>query len=650
MKAKFLSTIFVALLVSAMFLGLYQVNLTKAQEPNIAGTSTRQNAFAYPYQDRTFYAKNRFWIFYANGTHLVYATSLNGGTWTSTAAIREAASGYDFSVNFDGTHLNYAYTSGGQLYYRQGTPNIDGTITWSAAEQVIATTYNQTFFPYVAVDNNGYAWIAYSDNYYPYIIKSGNTDGTWGATPNGFPYQLAPQSGLWDFTILPLTEEKMLTIYAVNGNPIRTRLWNGSAWGDEVATPTFIQDPEQFCAVAQGDTVHIAYRTWNGSVWGLFHTQYVYSSNSFTALSEIKLGVAAATYPSISIANNETLYCFWATKTSGQPSGAVANHIYYQTSVDGGSTWSAATDWVSEESEVLTSEKVACSDQYGNYITAIYMTKTESPYNVKFAFLNITPPDEDPPTFSSISANTTKAGKAAQLSTNISDNKAVSHYVWSHNNTGSWKNETTTAFTSNPITLNLTWNETIGNVVSAKIYANDTANNWAASNLYNFTLTQGDYNVVLTYTSERIPVIQGDAVQVNVAVTKNGNGYTDYVVNITKDGVLFLENASLPCFADFSAVPAVHTYSVSGLYDCETGQNVNFTATPAVVVWNLIPGNPGAEPATQPPPSQPPQNKETVNRGWLFFLIIAAVAAVIVVAAAAVLLGSKPRKWSERRG
>jgi len=164
------------------------------------------------------------------------------------------------AVWFDGTYLHYV-CGGAYLYYRRGTPNGDGTITWSAAEQEVSTTYGEIWWPTISVDSNGYVWIGYADGYstpYPFVIKSGNNDGTWGTTPSGFPYQLS-STPMEVVVPIPLTGGKMFVLYHSNGDPVYGKRWTGSAWGSERGTTS---SADQFySAVAEGDDVHLVFNT-----------------------------------------------------------------------------------------------------------------------------------------------------------------------------------------------------------------------------------------------------------------------------------------------------------------------------------------------------------------------------------------------------
>jgi hypothetical protein len=102
---------------------------------------------------------------------------------------------------------------------------------------------------------------------------------------------------------------------------------------------------------------------------------------------------------------------------------------------------------------------------------------------------SLTTTDSTIPSFSTITGNTTYANTAVSYNCTISDNIAVSGFIASWNNTGSWVNGTWTSGGSGVLTG--THNSTSGSIVSVRFYANDTTNNWAASSIANFTLTDG---------------------------------------------------------------------------------------------------------------------------------------------------------------
>jgi hypothetical protein len=368
--------------------------------PSTVGTSTTTYATSYPFQHKSFYANGRFWVFYSDGTNMVYCTSTDGSTWTEATTVGAATNGRTFSVWFDGTYMHYAYCfdSGSGLYYRRGTPNADGTITWSADEQTVLSPVAGRYrsYPYVSTDSNGYVWIGYLDDegiatyWFPYVIKSGNNDGTWGTTPPGFPYKLSTTDKSWSVSVIPLTVGKMLVIYTYTTGTVTVIAWDGTAWLTEVATASACYCGYQHCAVAQGDDVHLTFLKLTG--YDILYTKYSYSSNSFSAETTLVAGATLSSAPVLSIdtATND-LYVFATTEIGGVPSGWTANHIYYIKYTASSGTWGSWTDWIDETTEVLyAADGLTCFYQaYDNYMGLVYMTKTASPYNVKFDYLSI---------------------------------------------------------------------------------------------------------------------------------------------------------------------------------------------------------------------------------------------------------------------
>lgn len=103
------------------------------------------------------------------------------------------------------------------------------------------------------------------------------------------------------------------------------------------------------------------------------------------------------------------------------------------------------------------------------------------------------------PTFSSITANTTIAGNPVQLNCTVSDNIAVSGYIFEWNNTGTKVNSTWASGGS--ASLSGTWNSTIGAKITATVYANDTSNNWNSASA-TFTLTTKTIVLQLPFDNE----------------------------------------------------------------------------------------------------------------------------------------------------
>ena len=497
-KRKKITISVLALLFLSMFATLNFMTIPSVEaSSSIVGTSTQPDPTWLPHQRKSFYANGRFWVFWSDDTNMVYATSIDGVTWTSKTIIRSCTLSKYFSIWFDGTYVHYAYFTYDQdvpLYYRRGTPNNDGTITWSDEQTVLSGIHGGQLS--IAVDSNGYPWIGYrlysGTTYYPYVTKSFTNDGTW-STASGFPKQLSlTSSSDWSVGVVPLTSGKMYVIYTYSNNYVHGRLWTGSSWESEetISTHVVYAGP-YFSVVANGDDVHYVYM-WYGGAPAKYKGVYrkrTYGSGWGSETELFSSSILVVPVLSIDLSTGN-LYSFWQSYPS-------LHHIYYKKCVSG--TWDASpVDWIDETSEQFPapySKVTSFYKNYGGYIGVTYTTKTTSPYNVKFAYLSLG--DTTPPTYSNLGVSTTIAGASCQFHCQWSDNVGLSGYIFGTNNTGTWHNETWTSLSGNPAWSNVTktLNSTVGVHIAYRFWANDTNNNWADTGL-----------TFLTTSSESVPL------------------------------------------------------------------------------------------------------------------------------------------------
>jgi len=317
-------------------------------------------------------------------------------------ATSATVNGYDVSVWFDGTYVHYVYGAA-NLYYRRGTPNSDGTITWSAAEQTVITGAGTAgapycYYPTISVDSDGYPWIGFmgivSSSYYPYVVKASTTDGTW-TTDTGFPSNLYSTTGdssstVWTAFIVPLNSSKVYALFGVTkaSRVLYGRLWESSAWSPALgsapdgASSNYVAYANGYSAIGEGDTIHLAYL--EATSYHLHYQKYTYGSG-WAAPEDIYTGAGtnSSAWPTLSLEQQTGyLYCFYA----GVPTD---DHIYYKQRT---TSWQAAQDWVNETSDTLTYHYALTSFYMngGNQIGVAYLTKASSPYNVMFSVYSVT--------------------------------------------------------------------------------------------------------------------------------------------------------------------------------------------------------------------------------------------------------------------
>lgn len=354
-------------------------------------TSTNAYASAYGFQRKCFHAAGLFWAFYSDGTNAGWEFSADGTTWTGAfTSIGACIYGQRFSVWFDGTYIHYIRWDGAaqNMYYRRGTPVNDGSINWCAVQQ---TAYeggimDEYLYPCITVDTNGYAWIGalyYDGDSRPFVLKNANNDGTW---TTDFAYELsAVDDTLWKVCPVSLTDGKVYVIYCRSSQLPLGNLWNGATWaGEENNLADFnIEDGYGFSAVAKADDIEFVYN--RDVTYQIRHNTRVWGVGWDAADVLVQDAVTDSCDPALSIdpSANE-LYCFWTHVTS--------DHVYYKKYSSG--SWGGLVDWIDESTDDIQYDYLISSfyTVYGSYIGLIYVTKTGSPYNVKFAYLSFMAP------------------------------------------------------------------------------------------------------------------------------------------------------------------------------------------------------------------------------------------------------------------
>ena len=422
-KRKIVCGLILAFLVSsfACSIGSFQVyGATRGTSGtgSIVGTTGLRDLWE-AYQQRSFYADGRFWVFYYNGTngdhdHEIYTSSADGRVWNSpTAAVDEPIdSTHSFSIWFDGTFVyNFASCDWATvLMFERGVPYANGTIIWQAEQTIIGSPYNNEihlgyYYPQGCVDSNGYPWVAYeminSSSAVvlgSYAIKSSTNDGTWNTETN-FPYKLSSITpvGAFGQGIYPLTNGKVLAIYVSSGYAF-AQAWNGRNWLPEVQTTARLQGDQYgyftWSAVSQGDYVHFVYTTANVN-YGIGYVQYNYTSNSFSSESIVQQSYLEQWgYTQILLSldpQTDNLYCIWINPSSYSSNDTAYHQIVFKKYANG--VWDADPTVFVNTTSPISSPLSDSSFRYtyGGYLGVMYNVGItgSSTFNVTFAFLNV---------------------------------------------------------------------------------------------------------------------------------------------------------------------------------------------------------------------------------------------------------------------
>uniref|UniRef100_A0A6M3IZN6 Putative tail protein n=1 Tax=viral metagenome TaxID=1070528 RepID=A0A6M3IZN6_9ZZZZ len=458
----------------AKFQGGYPVTISDsatfypatANLSSTVGTSTNAGGWAIgnPYNRYSFFANTKYWQFYSDGTNMVWKSSADGITWSAATNVRACSGGYMFGIAFDGTNFHYIYNQnafGGDLFYRMGTANSDGTITWLAVEQtVLAVDDNHhTPDPAIKVDSNGYPWIAFSSttiatwDTIAYVAKSSTKDGTWTHETVLFtsPYQFSTATynngavpGAW-CSVVPLTNGMMYALVQTDGDLTvggaeknkKGRLFDGSVWGAE-ETPVTSDHivSSSMSLVPYGDDIHMTYGIWNTSPTNIdcYYTKRTYSTGLWSTPVLVRARTGTVMQSCLSIDNTGVLYNFWQNEPT-------ANHVYFKKCIAG--TWDTdPTDWFTSASAINDAILAVSDKLYNGYFLFNYCTGAASPFTLMFHALN--------PTYGisvdgrlAYAADPSDFGTlyAATDATQVDDNTDyLNTYIWSSNTNNKWAN------------------------------------------------------------------------------------------------------------------------------------------------------------------------------------------------------------------
>lgn len=370
--------VLLTLLFTYLLLVFTPHNIPKVYAMATVGTTTTSDATSYNMQRKVWYASGLYWVFYSDGTNMVYSTSSTGdfGTWSSPSTIRASVLGKYFSTWFNDTHFFYVYSGLlDGLYFRCGTLESDGAITWVQDEQTILVSLLEGV-PTIVTDSSGYPYVSYETSAgYPYVAKSSKNDGTW-TNATGFPYQLnTTSSGAWRIILVPLTQQKVYAVYGRGGgNPLNGRLWNGTDWESEDTVSTSNFNHAAFMSgVNEGDNIHLCFLNTPHP----YDLMYVHYDGSTWASEEV-VEADITSFACLAInPSNSYIYNFEGD----------GDWLYIRINNNG--TWGSRVRYVYDPDQVMYSISCAYSVTDGK-LPCIWTLETPNVvngYSVKFDFL-----------------------------------------------------------------------------------------------------------------------------------------------------------------------------------------------------------------------------------------------------------------------
>lgn len=332
-------------------------------DPSIIGESV-DDASRTGVQRATFAAKGLHWVFYANQTgglpadkKIWLATSSDGSTWDrNELPLGYLVNGeaYEFSVHYDQIYDKVVIVRvsdeeyiAPNLFFRQGTPEIDGSITWDAGWGRLYPADDNTYDarPSITIDSTAHAWIStykrVGDSFYWAVYYIDRTDGTFTYPRSETRLSTGhwPDDG-WSTSVIPMLDG---SVYSVRGDAdavLVGREWNTTVWlSQETISASAIHQSVAFCAVAIDDDVHVTWKENLVAGYDIQHRKRVGATSTWDAETNVDTGDAGS-FPVISktdslVSTDGQVHVIWEK----------LNDIYYRVRNAEG-TWEDTELWL----------------------------------------------------------------------------------------------------------------------------------------------------------------------------------------------------------------------------------------------------------------------------------------------------------------
>jgi hypothetical protein len=403
---------------------------------NSIGTSTVQTH--YPFERKLVYSQGLWWAFYSSGTAIVYETSSDGITWSSTQTLSTAAgdtASYDLSVWLGKSSVLYfvlaeystahSFTVGSVPLQSTGTTGTATTVTQNLPS---TSTYTAEGYDSITNDTSGNIWVSvnayYSTSGDRYALLYRCTSALSGCTfeesapgaffvgaddivpmlvglSNGAIVVLYATSG--SATAQTFTVAEAFHLYYCTPGTTTTQCQGTSttAWTSVGAT-TAIYYPDHVSTVGIGTTVYLA----GASSSGVVTLSYPYSG-SISAVTTIDSTVTGTSAP-VSISEDGTGNTL-GTGNSLAVTYGTGTSIYFSTSTTD-TSWSSRQTISTTETSLFGISSTYSGSQEG----AIWSSGSASPYTVRFVELNTQP--YNPTLFAPSTVGTSTSSTATGIS------------------------------------------------------------------------------------------------------------------------------------------------------------------------------------------------------------------------------------------
>jgi len=319
------------------------------------------------------------------GNHeIYYKRSIDGGTSWSAAKRLTWTSADSFSPALaigSGSAIHvvwYDYTPGSsEIYYKRSA---DGGTTWSSTQRLTWTS-GSSLYPAIAIDSSNNIHVVWEDH------TPGNADIYYKASTNGGTTWSAAERLTWTSgqsfrPAIDIDSSDSIHVVWQDHTPGNAEVYykgstdGGTTWSAvKRLTWTSGESYGPGIGIASDNVIHIV---WYDDSLGSPEIYYKRSADGGTTWSvsqRLTWTLGASSYPVASLDSSDAIHVVWQDDTPGY------SEIYYKTSTDGGTTWSAAQRRTSTSGY---SEAPAVSVDSGDIVHIVWQCDTPGNYEIYY--------------------------------------------------------------------------------------------------------------------------------------------------------------------------------------------------------------------------------------------------------------------------
>ena len=275
-------------------------------------------------------------LFYLTPVALADWSAAHRLTWTSGVS-----GAPDIAIDSSDTiHVVWSDDTPGnnEIYYKRST---DGGTTWSAAKR-IAWTAGNSLSPAMAIDSSETLHVVWADytpgNYELYYKSSADAGTTWSAAQ-----RLTWTSGDSYAPAIAIDPSETLHVVWYDYTPGKTEIYHkssadaGTTWSAaKRITWTSGWSGGAAIAIDLSDAIHIVWEDDTPGNTEIYYKGSADGGSTWSAAKRITWTPSKSYGPAITTDSSDAIHVVWSDLTPGNM------EIYYKGSADGGSTWSAS--------------------------------------------------------------------------------------------------------------------------------------------------------------------------------------------------------------------------------------------------------------------------------------------------------------------